>query len=90
MVRTDFGREWFWIFRLPSGVRFPNVPGFQVFDWDSWQDGFDEYWIGDKNKSIRDEFRAFQTSGSGKFQELPRASHYPRSIYFEGSRMRCL
>ena len=32
----------------------------QVFDWDNWQDGFDEHWIGDQNKGMRDEFRAFK------------------------------
>jgi hypothetical protein len=35
-------------------------PVSQVFDWDTWQDGFDEHWSGDQNKSIRDEFRAFK------------------------------
>lgn len=35
-------------------------PVAQVFDWDKWQDGFDEYWSGDENKSVRGEFRAFK------------------------------
>ncbi len=35
-------------------------PVAQVFDWDKWQDGFDEYWAGDQNKSVRDEFRTFK------------------------------
>jgi hypothetical protein len=35
-------------------------PVSQVFDWDKWQDGFDEHWSGDQNKTIRDEFRAFK------------------------------
>jgi hypothetical protein len=35
-------------------------PVSQVFDWDRWQDGFDEYWPGDQNKGIRDEFRTFK------------------------------
>ena len=35
-------------------------PVSQVFDWDKWQDGFDEHWTGDQNKSVRDEFRAFK------------------------------
>ena len=61
MVRTDFGREV--VLDLSSAEReYASLmyPVSQVFDWDSWQDGFDEYWIGDKNKSIRDEFRAFK------------------------------
>jgi hypothetical protein len=32
----------------------------QVFDWDNWQDGFDEYWHGEENDSIRKEFRTFK------------------------------
>jgi hypothetical protein len=35
-------------------------PVSQVFDWDNWQDGFDEHWTGDQNKSTRDEFRTFK------------------------------
>lgn len=35
-------------------------PVFQVFDWDNWQDGFDEYWGGDANKAVRGEFRTFK------------------------------
>src|ERR1700738_3364559 len=32
----------------------------QVFDWDEWQDGFDIYWRGDQNESVRQEFRTFK------------------------------
>jgi hypothetical protein len=35
-------------------------PVTQVFDWDEWQDGFDEYWGGDSNKAVRQEFRKFK------------------------------
>ena len=35
-------------------------PVSQVFDWDNWQDGFDEHWIGDQHKNTRDEFRTFK------------------------------
>jgi hypothetical protein len=35
-------------------------PVTQVFDWDEWQDGFDDYWSGDTNKNIRKEFRTFK------------------------------
>ncbi len=31
-----------------------------MFDWDKWQDGFDEYWVGDQNKKEREEFRTFK------------------------------
>jgi hypothetical protein len=30
----------------------------QVFDWDDWQDGFNEYW--ETNESVRKELRAFR------------------------------
>src|SRR5713226_5420699 len=54
MVRTDFGREV--VLDLSSAEReYASLmyPVSQVFDWDSWQDGFDEYWIGDQNKGMR-------------------------------------
>jgi hypothetical protein len=35
-------------------------PVTQIFDWDKWQDGFDEYWSGDSNKAVRQEFRSFK------------------------------
>lgn len=35
-------------------------PVTQVFDWDQWQDGFDEYWAGEAEKEKRGEFRAFK------------------------------
>src|ERR1700722_15444543 len=35
-------------------------PVCQVFDWDRWQDGFDNYWRGDQHESVREEFRAFK------------------------------
>ena len=59
--RTDFGREVIRDLSTPekeyAALMYP-VP--QVFDWDKWQDGFDEYWSGDQNKSTRDEFRTFK------------------------------
>jgi hypothetical protein len=60
-IRKDFGREV--ILDLSSPDREYQAlmyPVSQVFDWDKWQDGFDEYWSGDQNKSVRDEFRAFK------------------------------
>lgn len=61
MVRKDFGREV--VLDLSSAEReYASLmyPLSQVFDWDKWQDGFDEHWAGDRNKSIRDEFREFK------------------------------
>ncbi|MDI1228244.1 MAG: DUF262 domain-containing protein [bacterium] len=61
VIRTDFGREA--VLDLSSAEReYASLmyPVSQVFDWDKWQDGFDEHWPGDQNKSIRDEFRTFK------------------------------
>src|SRR5213594_2505217 len=61
LIRTDFGREI--VLDLSSAEReYATLmyPVSQVFDWDRWQDGFDEYWAGDKNKGVRDEFRTFK------------------------------
>jgi hypothetical protein len=61
MERSDFGRE------ITRDLSTPEkeyaalmYPMSQVFDWDKWQDGFDEYWSGDQNKSLRDDFRTFK------------------------------
>jgi len=32
----------------------------QVFDWDRWQDGFDQYWKGDANEAVRETFRGLR------------------------------
>ena len=40
-----------------ANLMFPVT---KVFDWDRWQDGFNEYWEGDENKSIREEFKKFK------------------------------
>ncbi len=61
MVRTDFGREV--VLDVSSTEReyaLLMYPVSQVFDWDTWQDGFDEYWRGDQNDNTRREFRAFK------------------------------
>ena len=91
IVRTDFGREV--VLDLSSAEReYASLmyPVSQVFDWDKWQDGFDEHWRGDQNKSIRDEFRAFKRQVLENFKMLPRAGDYPGSINFQGSRVCCL
>jgi hypothetical protein len=74
IVRTDFGRG------VELDVSSPEqeyasrmFPISQVFDWDKWQDGFDNFWRGDENKSIRDEFRTFKSSvlESFKYYSVP-------------------
>lgn len=61
VVTADFGRRA--DLDLSSAEReyaCLMYPVSQVFEWDKWQDGFDEYWPGDRHKSVRDEFRAFK------------------------------
>lgn len=61
VIRTDFGRE------VLVDVSTTNqehaalmYPVTHVFDWDRWQDGFDQYWKGDANESVREIFRKFK------------------------------
>jgi len=63
ITRIDFGREA--VLDLSSAEReYEHLmyPVAQVFDWDNWQDGFDEYWRsrGDQSETIRAEFRTFK------------------------------
>jgi hypothetical protein len=61
VVRTDFGRET--VIDLASPEReYASLmyPVAQVFDWDKWQDGFDEYWRGDSHAATRETFRTFK------------------------------
>lgn len=59
--RAEFGRETILDLSTPekeyAALMYPVT---QVFDWDKWQDGFDEFWTGENNKSIRDLFRDFK------------------------------
>jgi hypothetical protein len=61
IIRSDFGRK------IVLDLSSPNeeyaelmFPVSQVFNWDDWQDGFQLYWHGDQNESIRQEFRTFK------------------------------
>jgi hypothetical protein len=61
VIRTAFGRE------VEMDISTPEreyaelmYPVTQVFDWDDWQDGFDGYWNGPANESVRDLFRKFK------------------------------
>jgi Protein of unknown function DUF262 len=74
IVRSDFGRK------VDVDVSSAEreyaclmYPVSQVFDWDKWQDGFDSYWSGDQNESIRKEFRIFkhQTLENFKYYRVP-------------------
>lgn len=61
VIRTDFGREVVTDLTTPereyAALMYPVT---QVFDWDRWQDGFDQYWRGDENEAVREDFRAFK------------------------------
>ncbi len=61
VVRTDFGREV--VLDLSSDTHeYESLmyPVSQVFEWDKWQDGFDDYWDGDQHKPTRELFRTFK------------------------------
>ena len=61
MERTDFGREVALDLSTPereyAALMFPVS---QVFDWDAWQDGFNDYWSGEEHKAVREQFRTFK------------------------------
>lgn len=61
IVRSDFGRGR--VLDLSTAEReyaAMMYPVSDVFDWDRWQDGFDNYWRGDQNEGVREEFRSFK------------------------------
>ncbi len=61
MERTDFGREITLDLSTPDR-EFAELmfPVSQVFDWDIWQNGFNDYWSGEGNKAVREQFRTFK------------------------------
>lgn len=74
MERTDFGREVTLNLSSPEKEYAALMyPVSQVFDWDKWQDGFDDYWAGDEHKAVREEFRAFkrQVLENFKYYRVP-------------------
>jgi uncharacterized protein with ParB-like and HNH nuclease domain len=60
VVRANFGRDVMLDLSSPEKeYKSLMYPVSQVFDWDGWQDGFDEYWSDDKHKSIRQGSRMY-------------------------------
>jgi len=74
IVRTDFGREVEMDLSAPeqeyAALMYPIT---QVFDWDRWQDGFNQYWKGDANEGFRETFRKFKREvlENFKYYRLP-------------------
>jgi hypothetical protein len=61
MERKDFGREVILDLSTPANEYAALMfPVSQVFDWDSWQDGFNDHWSGDQHKDVREQFRTFK------------------------------
>lgn len=61
VIRTDFGREVLLDLSTPEKEYAALMyPVNAVFEWDRWQDGFDKFWRGDSNETIREEFRTFK------------------------------
>jgi hypothetical protein len=72
--KSDFGR----VVKLDLSAAHNEYaalmyPVCQVFDWDRWQDGFDNYWRGDQHESVREEFRTFtrQILENFKYYRVP-------------------
>jgi hypothetical protein len=60
-ITADFGREV--VLDLSTREReFKSFmyPVSEVFDWDEWQDGFDNFWSGPEHEDVRKEFRRFK------------------------------
>lgn len=61
VVRAAFGREaTLDLSTTEREYKALMFPLGKVFDWDSWQDGFDETWPGDENAAVRSDFRRFK------------------------------
>lgn len=74
VIRTDFGREVVLDLSTPDKEYAALMyPVSAVFDWDSWQDGFDKHWRGDEHEGVRESFRAFkrQVLENFKYYRVP-------------------
>jgi len=61
VARTDFGREAVLdLSTLEKEYAALMYPVGQVFDWDRWQDGFNDFWRGSEHEAVREEFRRFK------------------------------
>jgi hypothetical protein len=60
IVRTDFGKVGMDLSSAEREYSSLMYPVSQVFDWDDWRDGLDDHWVGDQNKIILEEFKAFR------------------------------
>ena len=74
IVKADFGRG-STLDLSTAELEYKRLmyPISQVFDWDKWQDGFDNYWRGEQNEAVRQEFRAFkrQVLENFKYYRVP-------------------
>lgn len=74
IIRTDFGREVVLDLTSPeqeyAALMYPVT---HVFNWDRWQDGFDQYWRGNENEAVREDFRSFkrQVLENFKYYRVP-------------------
>lgn len=60
-IRTDFGREVVLDLSSPEKeYEHLMYPVCQIFDWDRWRDGFDDFWDGGQDKARRELFREFR------------------------------
>lgn len=74
MERKDFGRDITLDLSTPekeyAALMYPVA---QVFEWDSWQDGFQEHWSGDQHVAVREAFKSFkkQVLENFKYYRVP-------------------
>ena len=60
-ITKDFGREIeLDVTTRESEFKSLMYPLSEVFDWDDWQDGFDNFWIGAEHDEMRKKFRQFK------------------------------
>ncbi|WP_321927861.1 GmrSD restriction endonuclease domain-containing protein [Paraburkholderia guartelaensis] len=70
VIRADFGRSEVLDLATPEReYEALMYPVSQVFDWDSWQDGFHEQWRGDAHTEIRQLFRTFKQTILDNFKQ---------------------
>jgi hypothetical protein len=70
VIRADFGRSQ--VLDLSTAMREYETlmyPVSRVFDWDSWQDGFDDYWKGEEHADTRQFFRSFKQAILENFKQ---------------------
>lgn len=69
-IRTNFDRNIFLDLSSPE-LEYENLmyPLNQVFNWDTWQEGFGDYWIAKGKSELREVFKQFKNDVLKNFAE---------------------